>query len=118
MRLPSDDKAPTDKSLGKSVSDAPADSQQRNRDGADTGKPSSTDAEELHWMVEVTPATDPQGWRYSSQFSDLEQIRAGGRATRRGTGAALHGVSGCFLHSLVFEESAYLWCSQICRCRS
>jgi hypothetical protein len=49
----------------------------------------STHNEGLRWMVEVTPATDPQGWQYSSQFSELDQCRAGGRATRRGTGVPL-----------------------------
>eukprot|EP00892_Ulva_mutabilis_P008900 jgi/Ulvmu1/6382/UM003_0010.1 len=37
------------------------------------------------WVVEVSPATDPQGWVYASQFGRFDTAREGGRACRRGT---------------------------------
>ena len=63
-------------------------SNQSTRTGAHaTATSASADADPMQWVVEVTPATDQQGWQYGSQFAHLGESREGGRACRRGSGA-------------------------------
>lgn len=44
---------------------------------------SSDAVKPTEWVVEVTTATDGQGWQYGTSFAALAEPRDGGRATRR-----------------------------------
>lgn len=47
---------------------------------------SEDEQQNMEWVVEVTPATDYQGWMYGSHFQTLGSRREGGRAGRRPAG--------------------------------
>lgn len=37
------------------------------------------------WKFTVSPHTDPEGWQYSTSFSNIDHPRDGGRASKRAT---------------------------------